>query len=81
MKMSPRNVAGFLRRAFALKQTRTVGAVGCEFLYKFTVTLNAEVFHLRKHAESEGVSATHVLVEKERNPGAGVACQINLQSQ
>ena len=40
MKVNPRNAAGFLRRAFSLKKTRKVGAVGCES-YKFMVTLNA----------------------------------------
>ena len=41
-----------------------------------------EVFHLRKHAESGRVSATHVLVVKRYGIRERcVACQINLQSQ
>ena len=39
-KVNPRTVAGFLRRAFSMKETRNVEAVGRES-YKFTITLNA----------------------------------------
>ena len=35
MKVNLRNVAGFLQRAFSLKKTRNVGAVGRES-YKFS---------------------------------------------
>ena len=40
MKVNPRNVAGFVRRAFSMKETRNVEAVGRES-YKFIITLNA----------------------------------------
>ena len=40
-----------------------MGAVGRES-YKFTITLNANAFYLRKHTESGRVSATQVLVGK-----------------
>ena len=47
MKVNPRNVAGFLRRAFSMKETRNVEAVGRES-YKFTITLNARRVLLEK---------------------------------
>ena len=84
MKVNPRNVAGFLRRAFSMKKTRNVEAVGRES-YKFTITLNARrvlLFYLRKHTESGRVSATHVLVEKRYGIRERmVACHMILQSQ
>jgi len=77
MKMSPRNVAGFLRRAFALKQTRTVGAVGCES-FKFTVTLNARGVSLEKtRGIWKGFRDARFSCKKIRNPGA--VCRVSNQ--
>ena len=79
MKVNPRK--GFLRRAFSMKETRNVEAVGRES-YKFTITLNARRVLLEKHTESGRVSATHVLVEKRYGVRVRwVAGHMNLQSQ
>ena len=82
MKVNPRNVAGFLRHAFSMKDARNVEAVGRES-FKFTITLNARrFFFLRKHTESGRVPATHVLVEKRYGiRERWVAGHMNLQSQ
>ena len=63
MKVNPRNVAGFLRRAFSMKETRNVEAVGPSHI-NLQSHWTQDVFYLRKHTESGRVSATHVLVEK-----------------
>ena len=80
MKATPRNVAGFLRRAFSLKKTRNVGVVGRES-YKFTITLNARRVLLEKTHESGRVGATRVFLEKKiRNPGGvgRITCQFTV---
>ena len=75
MKVSPRNVAGFLQRAFSLKRS---GA--CHINLQERCTQDA--FYLRKHTESGKVSATHVLVEKRYGIRERlVAGHRNLQSQ
>ena len=81
MKVNPRNVAGFLRRAFSMKKTRNVGAVGRES-YQFTVTLNAKTrFYVRKHTESRSVGATRVFLEKRYGIREGLAAShVNLQA-
>ena len=72
MKVNPRNVAGFLRRAFSLKKTRNVGAVTAASQRNLQSHRKQDVLYLRKHTESGRVSATCVLVEKKiRNPGRG----------
>ena len=66
---------------FHWKKQRIAGAVGRES-YKFTITLNANAFYLRKHTESGRVSATHVLVEKRYGIRERLAAShVNLQSR
>ena len=70
MKVNPRNAAGFLRRAFSLKKTRKVGAVGCES-YKFMVTLNARrLLPEKTHGIWKGFRDGRLSWKKIRNRGA-----------
>ena len=70
MKVNPRNVAGFLQRAFSLKKTRNVGAVGRES-YKFTITFNARrVLREKTHGIWKGFCDARFSWKKIRNPGA-----------
>ena len=70
MKVNLRNVAGFLQRAFSLKKTRNVGAVGRES-YKFTITFNARRVLLEKtHGIWKGFRDGRFSWKKIWNPGA-----------
>ena len=65
MKVNPRNVAGFLRRAFSMKETRNVEAVG---------PLNARRVLLEKtHGVWKGFRDARFSQKKIRKPGA-VGC-------
>ena len=70
MKVNLRNVAGFLQRAFSLKKTRNVGAIGRES-YKFTITFNARrVLREKTHGIWKGFCYARFSWKKIRNPGA-----------
>ena len=80
VKVNPRNVAGFLRRAFSLKK-RNVGAVGCES-YKFTVTLDARRVALKKtHGIWKGFRDARFSWKRYGIRERLVACHMNVQSQ
>ena len=69
MKVNPRNVARFLRRAFSLKKTRNVGGVGRES-YKFTRALHARRVLLEKtHGIWKGFRDARFSWKNMRSPG------------
>ena len=81
MKVNPRNVAGFVRRAFSMKETRNVEAVGRES-YKFIITLNARrVLLVKTHGIWKGSCDGRFNWKRYRIRERWVAGHMNLQSQ
>ena len=70
MKVNPRNVAGFLRRAFSLKK-KGMWERSAASHRNLQSHRKQDVLYFRKHTESDRVSATCVLVEKNTESGQG----------
>ena len=77
MKVNPRNVAGFLRRAYSMKKTRNVEAVSHLNLQSHWTQ---DALDLRKHTESRSVGATRVFLEQDTESGRGWPHHVKLQS-